>query len=125
MRQHPTGQVIAEAMNHITILAWTGGKGKRMEYKILNEKYRIVAAGIPRKTPGFSIYYNHADVIFINDDAIGLGELVELFATYLDLDYLERLEARNYAQKDGIKGMLCTLDRIDRIRRRLYKRRSA
>lgn len=125
MRQHPTGQVIAEAMNHITILAWTGGKGKRMEYKILNEKYRIVAAGIPRKTPGVSIYYNHADVIFINDDAIGLGELVELFATYLDLDYLERLEARNYAQKDGIKGMLCTLDRIDRIRRRLYKRRSA
>ena len=93
-----------------------------MEYKILNEKYRIVAAGIPRKTPGVSIYYNHADVIFINDDAIGLGELVELFATYLDLDYLERLEARNYAQKDGIKGMLCTLDRI---RRRLYKRRSA
>ena len=125
MRQHPTGQVIAEAMNHITILAWTGGKGKRMEYKILNEKYRIVAAGIPRKTPGVSIYYNHAYVIFINDDAIGLGELVELFATYLDLDYLERLEARNYAQKDGIKGMLCTLDRIDRIRRRLYKRRSA
>lgn len=125
MRQHLTGQVIAEAMNHITILAWTGGKGKRMEYKILNEKYRIVAAGIPRKTPGVSIYYNHADVIFINDDAIGLGELVELFATYLDLDYLERLEARNYAQKDGIKGMLCTLDRIDRIRRRLYKRRSA
>ena len=105
MRQHPTGQVIAEAMNHITILAWTGGKGKRMEYKILNEKYRIVAAGIPRKTPGVSIYYNHADVIFINDDAIGLGKLVELFATYLDLDYLERLEARNYAQKDGIKGM--------------------
>lgn len=96
-----------------------------MEYKILNEKYRIVAASIPRKTPGVSIYYNHADVIFINDDAIGLGELVELFATYLDLDYLERLEARNYAQKDGIKGMLCTLDRIDRIRRRLYKRRSA
>ena len=64
MRQHPTGQVIAEAMNHITILAWIGGKGKRMEYKILNEKYRIVAAGIPRKTPGVSIYYNHADVIF-------------------------------------------------------------
>nr|DAX08437.1 MAG TPA: hypothetical protein [Caudoviricetes sp.] len=28
MRQHPTGQVIAEAMNHITILAWIGGKGK-------------------------------------------------------------------------------------------------
>lgn len=125
MRQHPTGQVIAEAMNHITILAWIGGKEKRMEYKILNEKYRIVAAGIPRKTPGVSIYYNHADVIFINDDAIGLGKLVELFATYLDLDNLERLEARNYAQKDGIKGMLCTLDRIDRIRRRLYKRRSA
>lgn len=79
MLAHPIGQVIAEAMNHITILAWTGGKGKRMEYKILNEKYRIVAAGIPRKTPGVSIYYNHADVIFINDDAIGLGELVELF----------------------------------------------
>mgnify|MGYP000848030477 FL=1 len=125
MRQHPTGQVIAEAMNHITILAWTGGKEKRMEYKFLNEKYRIVAAGIPRKTPGVSIYYNHADVIFINDDAIGLGKLVELFATYLDLDNLERLEARNYVQKDGIKSMLCTLDRIDRIRRRLYKRRSA
>ena len=125
MRQHPTGQVIAEAMNHITILAWTGGKGKRMEYKILNEKYRIVAAGIPRKTPGVSIYYNHADVIFINDDGSGLGKLVELFAAYLDLDNLERLEVRNYVQKDGIKSILCTLDRIDRIRRRLYKRRSA
>nr|DAX52153.1 MAG TPA: hypothetical protein [Caudoviricetes sp.] len=28
MLAHPTGQVIAEAMNHITILAWIGGKGK-------------------------------------------------------------------------------------------------
>ena len=96
-----------------------------MEYKILNEKYRIAAARIPRKTPGISIYYNHADVILINDDAIGLDRLVKLLATYLDLDNLERLEVRNYVQEDGIKGMLCTMDRVDRIRRQLYKHRSA
>lgn len=96
-----------------------------MEYKILNEKYRIAAARIPRKTPGISIHYNHADVILINDDAIGLDRLVKLLATYLDLDNLERLEVRNYVQEDGIKGMLCTMDRVDRIRRQLYKHRSA
>lgn len=61
----------------------------------------------------------------INDDAIGLDRLVELLATYLDLDSLERLEARNYAQEDGIKGMLRAMDRIDRIRRQLYRHRSA
>lgn len=96
-----------------------------MEYEILNEKYRIAAARIPRKTLGISIHYNHADVILINDDAIGLDRLVKLLATYLDLDNLERLEARNYAQEDGIKGMLRTMDRIDRIRRQLYRHRSA
>lgn len=96
-----------------------------MEYKILNEKYRIAAARIPRKTSGVSIHYNHADVILINDDAIGLDRLVELLAAYLDLDSLERLEARNYAQEDGIKGMLRAMDRIDRIRRQLYRHRSA
>ena len=96
-----------------------------MEYKILNEKYRIAAERIPRKTPGISIHYNHADVILINDDAIGLDRLVKLLATYLDLDNLERLEVRNYVQEDGIKGMLCTMDRVDRIRRQLYKHRSA
>lgn len=96
-----------------------------MEYKILNAKYRIAAARISRKTLGVSIYYNHADVILINDDAIGLDRLVELFAVYLDLDNLERLEVRNYVQEDGIKGMLRAMDRIDRIRRQLYRHRSA
>lgn len=96
-----------------------------MEYKILNEKYRIAAARIPRKTPGVSIRYNHADVILINDDAIGLDRLVKLLATYLDMDSLGRLEVRNYAQNKTIKGMLRTMDRIDRVRRRLYKHRSA
>lgn len=96
-----------------------------MEYKILNEKYRIAAARIPRKTPGVSIHYSHADVILINDDAIGLDRLVELLATYLDLDNLERLEVRNYTQEDGIKGMLRTMDQVARIRRQLYKHRSA
>lgn len=34
-----------------------------MDYKILNEEYRIAAAKIPRKTPGISICYSRADVI--------------------------------------------------------------
>lgn len=92
-----------------------------MDYKILNEEYRIAAAKIPRKTPGISICYSRADVILINDDAIGLDRLVKLLATYLDLDSLERLEARKYAQEDGIKGMLRAMDRIDRIRKHLRK----
>ena len=96
-----------------------------MEYEILNEEYRIAAAKIPRKTPGISICYSRADVILINDDAANLDGIVDLLATYLDLDNLERLEVRNYVQEDGIKGMLCTMDRVDRIRRQLYKHRSA
>ena len=59
-----------------------------MDYKILNEEYRIAAAKIPRKTPGISICYSRADVILINDDAAGLDGIVDLFATYLSLDDL-------------------------------------
>ena len=56
MRQHPTGQVIAEAMNHITILAWTGGKGKTMDIKMLDARQRIAAAEIPGVKAGVHIY---------------------------------------------------------------------
>lgn len=70
-----------------------------MDYKILNEEYRIAAAKIPRKTPGISICYSRADVILINDDAAGLDGIVELFATYLDLDDLGRLLWELMAQK--------------------------
>ena len=75
-----------------------------MDYKILNEEYRIAAAKIPRKTPGISICYSRADVILINDDAAGLDGIVELFATYLDLDDLGRLEVRNYTQNETIRA---------------------
>lgn len=92
-----------------------------MDYKILNEEYRIAAAKIPRKTPGISICYSRADVILINDDAAGLDGIVELFATYLDLDDLGRLEVRNYTQDETIRGMLRTMDRIDRVRKHLRK----
>lgn len=92
-----------------------------MDYKILNEEYRIAAAKIPRKTPGISICYSRADVILINDDAAGLDGIVDLFATYLSLDDLGRLEVRNYTQNEAINGMLRTMDRIDRVRKHLRK----
>lgn len=92
-----------------------------MECKILNAKYRIVATKIPRKTPGISIRYSRADVILINDDAAGLDGIVKFLATYLSLDDLGRLETRNCTQNETIRGMLCTMDRIDRVRRQLYK----
>ncbi len=62
MRQHPTGQVIAEAMNHITILAWTGGKGKRMEYKILNEKCYYTRADLCTTTRSIKIRESDAQI---------------------------------------------------------------
>ena len=92
-----------------------------MDYKILNEEYRIAAAKIPRKTPGISICYSRADVILINDDAANLDGIVDLFATYLSLDDLGRLEVRNYTQNETIKDMLRTMDRIDRVRKHLRK----
>lgn len=68
-----------------------------------------------------SICYSRADVILINDDAANLDGIVDLFATYLSLDDLGRLEVRNYTQNETIKGMLRTMDRIDRVRKHLRK----
>lgn len=120
MRQHPTGQVIAEAMNHITILSWTGGKGKTMDIKMLDARQRIAAAEIPGVKAGVHIYYI-SDAIVINANATNLEQLVELFATYLDLNNLERLEVRNHTQDETIKDVFYILDRVARIRRKLYR----
>ena len=120
MRQHPTGQVIAEAMNHITILAWTGGKEKTMDIKMLDARQRIAAVEIPGVKAGVHIYYI-SDVIVINANAKNCDKIIELMSVYLGLEPMERLRTCMYTDNDSIKGILHTLDRIARIRRKLYR----
>ena len=120
MRQHPTGQVIAEAMNHITILAWTGGKGKTMDIKMLDAGQRIAAVENPEVRAGVHISYT-PDVIVINASAKNRNELIALMSVYLGLEPIERLQTYMYTDNDSIKGIFHTLDRIARIRRKLYR----
>ena len=119
MLAHPIGQVIAEAMNHITILAWNWRKGKDM--KMLNLQYRIVAAEselLPDHGFICLVYAPKADMIVLNDDCSSLDQVVELIANYLALDIKEREQFRSQPNYSKLRGLMRALDQVAEIRSR-------
>lgn len=92
-----------------------------MSLKILNGEHFIVSAnGEAMKTILF-FYSPSRDAIVINENAPHIDKTVELMATYLDLTDLEKKAVIEYTQNEAIRSYFVTLDRIARIRRRLYR----
>ena len=88
--------------------------------KMLDTRQRIAAVEIPEVKADIYIYYI-SDVIVINANAKNCDELIALMSVYLGLKPMERLHTHMYTDNDSIKGILHTLDRIARIRRKLYR----
>lgn len=92
--------------------------------ELINEKHRIVVEDVSGKRKGILICYGGAaDVITINRGAAGMEQIAELMAIYLDLASRDRFEVRNHVDDTSIKEILRVLDRVDRIRRKLYRAR--
>lgn len=93
-----------------------------MEFEILNEAHRIIAAG-PEYLPGCLFCYIPAlDVIVLDAAAQSKYGLAELMETYLELPDQAKKETKAYAAKNKtIQEYLSILDQIVRIRRKLYK----
>lgn len=95
-----------------------------MEFEILNEAHRIIAAG-PEYLPGCLFCYISAlDVVALDAAAQSKDGLAKLMEVYLELPDQEKKETKAYAAKNKtIQEYLSILDQIVRIRRRLYKSR--
>lgn len=92
--------------------------------ELINKEHRIVVEDVSGKRKGILIrYVGTADVITINRSATGMEQIAELMATYLDLVSQNRFEVQNHVDDTTIKEILRVLDRVDRIRRKLYRAR--
>ena len=96
-----------------------------MNYKILSEEHRIVAAPI-KCNGGLHIIYSHStDAILINADCQNLEKIAKIMEICLTIEGHDRLDAANCTNNESIKGVLHVLDQVARIRRRLNKSRRA
>lgn len=92
--------------------------------EFINKEHRIVVEDVSGKRKGILIcYVGNADVITINRSAAGVEQIAELMATYLDLVSQDRFEVQNHTDNTTIKKILRVLDRVDRVRRKLYRAR--
>lgn len=92
-----------------------------MSLKILNGEHFIVSANTEAMKTILFFYSPSRDAIVINENAPHIDKIVELMATYLDLTDLEKKTVIEYTQNEAIRSCFVTLDRIARIRRRLYR----
>lgn len=96
-----------------------------MNYKILSEEHRIVAAPV-KSNGGLHIIYSHSiDTILINADCQNLEKTAKIMTIYLTIEGHDRLDAANCTNNESIKGVLHVLDQVARIRRRLNRSRRA
>ena len=96
-----------------------------MDYKILSEDHRIIA--VPMKYNGglHIIYDSSLNALKINADCQNLERIADIIEFYLTIEGRDRLGMANCTNNEAIKDVFHVLDRVARIRRQLYKRRSA
>lgn len=95
-----------------------------MELKltILNSEHFIVSSDGELIRGALFAYLPCRDAIVINNKCRHLEKLVELMVVYLELPGQLKEETKEYAAKNAaIQEYLRVLDRITRIRRKLYK----
>lgn len=92
--------------------------------KLLNSEHFIVSANTERMGK-ISLFYSHSrNAIVINEKLQYIDQIVELIVLYLDSENLKKkeiIEYVEYEQCKEIKKCFVILNRIARIRRRLYK----
>ena len=89
--------------------------------KILNEEHFILSADGERMGKVLFFYAPSRDAIVINENVPYIDEIVELMALYLDLEDLEKKEVVEHTENRSIREYFAILNRIARIRRKLYK----
>lgn len=101
-----------------------------MKLKLVNEEYNIMSVNpedLPEGLRGHTliIYSKKCDAIVINTDAPLYDGLLEYMPLYLLLSDLGRKTAMEDIPETGLtdelRRMHCTLNKIIRIRRRLYR----
>ena len=128
-RQHPHSQTTAGAVAKVHIND-TMASGERTSMNLINEEFRIYSIGteyIPERYSGRMIilYYPKRNAIIVNESNLPYESYSEIAAAYLSLDNWSRKVAKdncpdNRSGRD-IHEVLCVLDRVSRIRRKLYK----
>lgn len=88
---------------------------------ILNSEHFILSADGERIEKILFFYAPSRDAIIVNEKAPYIDGLVELMATYLDLTDLKKKEVVEYTKDEAIREYFTILNRIVRIRRKLYK----
>lgn len=89
--------------------------------KILNEEHFILSADGERMGKVLFFYDPSRDAIVINENTPCIAKIVEVMALYLDLEDLEKKEVVEYTKNEAIREYFAILNRIARIRRKLYK----
>ena len=92
-----------------------------MNLKILNGEHFIVSADAETMKAILFCYSPSRNAIVINEKAPYLDKIVELMVSYLDLEDLEKKEVAEYTKNEAIRSYFTILDRMARIRRKLYR----
>lgn len=98
-----------------------GSQHENINSKILNEEHFILSADGERMGKVLFFYAPSRDAIVINENVPYIDEIVELMALYLDLEDLEKKEVVEHTENRSIREYFAVLNRIARIRRKLYK----
>lgn len=97
--------------------SWHGS----INLKILNEEHFILSADGERMGKVLFLYAPSRDAIVINENTPCIDKIVEVMAIYLDLEDLEKKEVAEHTENRSIREYFAILNRIARIRRKLYK----
>lgn len=92
-----------------------------MNLKILNNEHFIVSADAETMKTILFCYSPSRDAIVINENTPCIDKIVEVMALYLDLEDLEKKEVAEHTENRSIREYFAILNRIVRIRRKLYK----
>ncbi len=97
--------------------SWHGS----MNLTILNSEHFILSADEERMGKTLFLYFPKRDAIIVNEKAPYIDKMVELMVLYLDLEALEKKEVVEYAKNEAIREYFAFLNRVARIRRKLYR----
>lgn len=132
MRHHPYSQNTAGAVTTIHIHDTTASR-ERTSMNLINEEYRIYSIGVESIPERYAnsliiVYDPKSDVILLNNGIQKSDAFAEILVAYLDLGNRSRKAVRDSCCDDRVRytitEVLTILDRVSRIRRKLYRLKS-
>lgn len=92
-----------------------------MNLRILNGEYFIVSTEHEIMNGVLLLYLPQRDAIAVNGNIQYINDLVAIMSSYLDLTDQQKKQAMKYAPDETTRSTFAALNRITRIRRRLYR----